>query len=89
MAYVRAPEGFEVDFHARSPAGDEALIQVCATLDEPDTLAREVRALQHTAQAWPSATLQLIALDRGRLACNYRPACNCTWRPTGYWFNND
>lgn len=64
MAYVRAPEGFEVDFHARSPAGDEALIQVCATLDEPDTLAREVRALQHAAQAWPSATLQLIALDR-------------------------
>ena len=63
MAYVKTPSGFEVDFHARNVAGDEMLIQVCATLDDPDTLAREVRALQDAAQAYPHATLHLIALN--------------------------
>ncbi len=62
-AYVRTEAGFEVDFHVRSAAGDEALIQVCATLDDPATLAREVRALQDAAPTWPAASLHLIALD--------------------------
>lgn len=62
-AYVRTAAGFEVDFSARSPAGDEALIQVCAELDDPATLAREVRALQDAATASPHASLHLIALD--------------------------
>ncbi len=61
--YVRTPAGFEVDFYARGPAGNEALIQVCADLDSPDTLAREVRALQDAARAWPNAALQLITLN--------------------------
>ena len=60
--YVRTPAGFEVDFYTRGPVGTEALIQVCAELDNPDTLAREVRALQDAAQTWPNATLQLITL---------------------------
>ena len=62
-AYVRTAAGFEVDFYVRSPAGDEALIQVCATLDDPATLARELRALQDAAPAWPQASLHLIVLD--------------------------
>lgn len=62
--YVRTPAGFEVDFYARGPDGDEALIQVCADLDSPDTLAREVRALQDAATIWPDATLQLIAFNQ-------------------------
>ena len=62
VSYVRTPAGFEVDFYARGPAGGEALIQVCAELDNPDTLAREVRALQDAAPDWPNATLQLITL---------------------------
>jgi len=61
--YVRTPAGFEVDFYTRGPVGAEALIQVCAELDSPDTLAREVRALQDAAQTWPNATLQLITLN--------------------------
>lgn len=64
VAYVRTAQGFEVDFYARNLAGDEYLIQVCANLDGPETLAREVRALQDAAQAWPNATLLLIAIDR-------------------------
>ena len=62
--YVRTPAGFEVDFFARSPDGDEALIQACADLDNPDTLAREVRALQDAANTWPNASLQLIAFNQ-------------------------
>ncbi|MDR3455275.1 MAG: ATP-binding protein [Rhodoferax sp.] len=63
VSYVRTPAGFEVDFYARGPAGGEALIQVCAELDNPDTLAREVRALQDAAPDWPEAALQLITLN--------------------------
>jgi predicted AAA+ superfamily ATPase len=62
--YVRTPDGLEVDFYARHLSGVETLIQVCADLDHPDTLAREVRALQDAAQTWPRATLQLITLTR-------------------------
>ena len=62
--YVRTAAGFEVDFYARGLEGDEALIQVCADLDSPDTLAREVRALQDAAMTWPNASLQIIALNR-------------------------
>ncbi len=35
--YVRTPGGFEVDFYARHLSGAEALIQVCADLDNPGT----------------------------------------------------
>ena len=62
-SYVRTAAGLEVDFSVRSPAGDEALIQVCAELDDPATLAREVRALQDAAAASPQASLHLIVLD--------------------------
>ncbi|EXI79456.1 MAG: hypothetical protein AW10_02309 [Candidatus Accumulibacter appositus] len=54
--YVRTEAGFEVDFHARGLTGRDALIQVCANLDSPETLAREVRALQDAAADWPEAT---------------------------------
>jgi len=61
--YVRTQAGFEVDFYARDPSGTETLIQVCADLDNPDTLAREVRALQDAASAWPNAALLLVTLN--------------------------
>lgn len=63
VAYVRTPAGFEVDFLVRGLQGEQALVQVCAELDDPATLAREVRALQDAAQSWPRASLNLIALD--------------------------
>jgi predicted AAA+ superfamily ATPase len=62
-AYVRTSAGLEVDFHVRSPGGEESLIQVCASLDDPATLAREVRALQDAAPAWPQASMHLVVLD--------------------------
>ena len=62
--YVRTRAGFEVDFYARGLDGAESLIQVCPHLDSPDTLAREVRALQDAATTWPNASLQLIAFNQ-------------------------
>ena len=61
--YVRTPSGYEVDFFARDAAGNQALIQVCADFDSPDTQAREVRALQDAAIAWPEASLQIITVS--------------------------
>lgn len=60
--YVITEGGFEVDFLARGVGGEQTLIQVCTELDNPATLAREVRALQDAAQTWPAATLQLVTL---------------------------
>jgi len=62
-AYVRTEGGFEVDFFARHPDGQEELLQVCASLDDPDTRAREIRALQDAATQYPRAGRRLIAFD--------------------------
>lgn len=67
VAYVRTANGFEVDFHARYVEGREELIQVCASVDQPTTLAREIRALQDAAPDFPQAGLVLVALDRPAL----------------------
>lgn len=60
--YVRTANGYEVDFLARDVSGKETLIQVCAELDNPATLTREVRALQDAAETWLGAAMQLITL---------------------------
>src|SRR3569833_445434 len=41
LAYVRTPSGYEVDFVA--PSG---LVQACASIDDPSTRDREIRALR-------------------------------------------
>lgn len=64
IAYVRTVNGFEVDFFARHVDGHADLIQVCASIDQPDTLVREIRALQDAADEFPKAGLVLIVLDR-------------------------
>jgi predicted AAA+ superfamily ATPase len=45
VAYVKTEKGYEIDFRARHLDGREEFIQVCASVDDPETLAREVRAL--------------------------------------------
>ncbi|HBI16436.1 MAG TPA: ATPase [Desulfobulbaceae bacterium] len=64
IAYVRTAKGFEVDFLARYVDGHEELIQVCANIDDPATLAREVRALQDAATEFPRAEQVLITIDK-------------------------
>ncbi len=62
VTYVRTKDGYEVDFLARSPEGDQALIQVCAKLNDPETVQREVRALENAALNFPEAIQLLITL---------------------------
>lgn len=63
ISYVKTPGGFEVDFLARHPDNSEQLIQVCASIDDPETLAREVRALQDAASEYPRAKLLILTLE--------------------------
>jgi predicted AAA+ superfamily ATPase len=47
LTYHHTKEGYEVDFVARNEAGElHELVQVCASLAEPETAAREWRALE-------------------------------------------
>jgi predicted AAA+ superfamily ATPase len=63
VAYVRNAEGTEVDFLARYPDHSEELIQVCATVDDAKTLAREVRALEHASSRYPRAKKLILTLE--------------------------
>ena len=65
VTYVRtAPDGYEVDFLARGADGRRELIQVCADASDPDTAARELRALAAAAAEFPDATPRLLTLTR-------------------------
>lgn len=63
VSYVRMSGGSEVDFLVRFPAGREELIQVCASLDDPATRNRELRALAEAADAYPRIACSVVALD--------------------------
>ena len=64
VGYLKTAEGFEVDFHARHPAGGEELIQVCTDPSAPETLRRELRPLETASEAYPRAVRRLLVLDR-------------------------
>jgi uncharacterized protein len=64
VAYVKTPEGFEVDFLARDPAGTEELLQVSADLSDPTTRDRELRALAAAGKRYPRAAQRILVLDR-------------------------
>lgn len=74
VGYVKTDEGLEVDFLARHPGAGEELIQVCADLSAPETLARELRALTAAAKEHPRAAQRLLVLDRDALAQVSAPA---------------
>jgi hypothetical protein len=58
LAYVRTTSGYEVDFV--TPSG---LVQACATIDDPATREREVRALREAMASFgqKEATIVTIA----------------------------
>lgn len=64
VTYVRTLEGREVDFLARNPGGDVELIQVCADTSAPDTLERELRALEEAGRRYPEAAKRILTLTR-------------------------
>lgn len=63
VAYVKTAAGFEIDFLARDPAGQELLIQVASETADAETLAREVRALEDELPRRRDATALLITMD--------------------------
>jgi predicted AAA+ superfamily ATPase len=63
VAYVKTAKGFEVDFLAHLADGTEELIQVCAAVDDPATLTREVRALQDATTEHPRARQLILTLE--------------------------
>jgi predicted AAA+ superfamily ATPase len=63
-AYVRTSAGHEVDLLARNRVAGEELLQVCADPSTPETLARELRALEQAASDHPRARPRLLVLDR-------------------------
>ena len=64
VSYVRTPEGYEVDFLARSATGEMELIQVCADLSDPTTAERESRALTSAGKLFPRAHKRLLTLTQ-------------------------
>jgi hypothetical protein len=67
VSYVKTPQGFEVDFLARYPSGEEELIQVCADVAAPDTAKRELRALVEAGSQFPQARKRLLTLTQDGL----------------------
>lgn len=63
VAYVRTNGGYEVDFLARSVGGEDHLIQVCTSVDDPATLAREVRALADARREHGRAKASILTLE--------------------------
>ena len=67
IGYVRTPQGFEVDFLARYPSGEEELIQVCADASSTDAAERELRALAAAGLQYPRAHKCLLTLTQDGL----------------------
>ena len=63
VAYIKTPNGYEVDFLARHLDGSQELIQACASVSDSQTLAREVRALEDAAVHHPRARQLLLTLE--------------------------
>ena len=63
MGYWKTASGFEVDFAVRGDSGERELIQVCASLDDPETREREVRALVEGCAECPEARGVILTLE--------------------------
>ncbi|MCC5847881.1 MAG: ATP-binding protein [Verrucomicrobia bacterium] len=59
-AYVKTPEGFEVDFLSRNADGTQWLIQAAVHVDDAETLGRECRALIAAKQFFAADRLLLL-----------------------------
>lgn len=60
ISYIKTKNGFEVDFLARHIEGQEELIQVCYSIESPETFERETRSLIDASSEHPNASLFLV-----------------------------
>lgn len=84
IAYVRTPEGWEVDFLADRPGERRLLVQVCLDIQTAETYEREVRALLAAHTQIPDAKPLLITLD-STPPLHALPT-PIEWRPAAAWF---
>jgi len=63
VCYVKTFNGCEVDFLSREADGGQSLIQVCTSLDDPETLKREVRALEAAAAEIAADRLLILTAE--------------------------
>ncbi|HVT16537.1 MAG TPA: ATP-binding protein [Thermoanaerobaculia bacterium] len=83
VAYVRTPEGYEVDFLAQRAGDPPLLVQACLESEGDETWARELRALDRAAAAHPDARPFLVTLDAVPPS---RPLPDrLTWAPAARW----
>jgi predicted AAA+ superfamily ATPase len=61
LAYVKTPQGHEVDFLATAPDGSTQLIQVASDIAKTQTFEREIRALIGAAEDFPHTQKILIS----------------------------
>ncbi len=83
IGYVRTKSGYEVDFHARTPEGEEWLIQVCTELADAGIHDRETRALVEAAAEQRRATPVLLTLDSMPPQRSLPKAIQ--WQPAAAW----
>ncbi|HET6231050.1 MAG TPA: ATP-binding protein [Longimicrobiaceae bacterium] len=81
--WLRAGDGWEVDFFAERPGDPPVLVQVCMDTTGDATWQREVRALEAAAEAYPEAEALLITLDPSPPAREL-PA-RLRWRSAAEW----
>ena len=83
VAYVRTPEGYEVDFLAQRAGDAPLLIQACLESEGDETWERELRALAAAAITHPDARPFLVTLDTVPPS---RPMPDrLTWAPAARW----
>ena len=87
ISYLRTRDGFEVDFHFHDPDGNEMLIQVCSSLGDTETFAREVRALVSASAEYPNAKPLLLSFDSAPPPSTL-PA-PLRWQPVVAWLLGD
>jgi len=83
VAWVRTPEGFEVDFLAHRAGDPPLLVQACLESEGDETWSRELRALESGAVAHPAARAFLVTLDA--VAPRRALPRGITWAPAARW----
>jgi hypothetical protein len=67
VTYLRTPEGHEVDFLARSTAGETELLQVVSDATARDVAEPEIQALEEAGRLYPRAVRRLLTSTRDAL----------------------
>lgn len=88
LGYYETSEGYEVDFCGRGEDGKLQLVQVAADLSEPETRARELRALDAAMRERRVKTATLVTLNergaesQGRRTVEIVPVWEWLLRPS-------